>query len=152
MRLFDEKDLQDVTHINWTCLPENYDNSFFLDISKHFPRTFLVATVDDRVVGYIMCRVEIGFSGMRFKIAKKGHVISLAVLPEHRRHGIARTLLSNVIKNIAEYSVDEFYLEVRVTNKPAIDLYLSLGFKIIRTIRGYYRDGEDAHMMSRAIE
>jgi ribosomal-protein-alanine N-acetyltransferase len=150
-RLFDEKDLQEVVHINWACLPENYDNSFFIDISKHFPRTFLVATVDGRVVGYIMCRVEIGFSGIRFKIAKKGHIISLAVLPEHRRCGIARALLSTVIKNIAEYSVDEFYLEVRISNKPAIDLYQSLGFKTSRTIRGYYRDGEDAHMMSRSI-
>ena len=99
-----------------------------------------------------MCRVEIGFSGLRFKIAKKGHVISLAVLPEHRRRGIARSLLSKVMKNITEYSVHEFYLEVRVSNKPAIDLYQSLGFKTARTIRGYYRDGEDALVMSRSID
>ncbi|MFH0896541.1 MAG: N-acetyltransferase [Candidatus Bathyarchaeota archaeon] len=151
-RFFNEKDLADVAHINWTCLPENYDTSFFLDISNHFPRIFLVAMVDGKLVGYIMCRVEVGLSGIKFKIARKGHVISLAVLPEHRRRGIAHALLSKVISNIAEYNVDEFYLEVRIGNKPAIDLYQSFGFTSIRTIRGYYRDGEDACVMSRSID
>lgn len=150
-RLFNEKDLTDVAHINWTCLPENYDTSFFLDISKHFPRTFLVTIVDGKVVGYIMCRVEIGFSGIRFKISRKGHLISLAVLPEHRKHGIGHELLSKAITNIAEYNVEEFYLEVRVGNNTAVDLYQNFGFKPIRTIRGYYRDGEDAYVMSRSI-
>ncbi len=152
IRLFDEKDLATVAHINWTCLPENYHNSFFLDIWKSFPRTFLVATVGEKVVGYIMCRVEIGFSGLKFKIARKGHIISLAVLPEYRMRGIAHALLSNAINNIAEYNVDEFYLEVRVGNQQAINVYKSLGFKAVRTIRGYYRDGEDAYMMSRPID
>ncbi|MDH2902097.1 MAG: ribosomal-protein-alanine N-acetyltransferase RimI, partial [archaeon] len=34
---------------------------------------------------------------------------------------------------------------------PAVKLYLKLGFKTVATHRGYYRDGEDAYLMSRQI-
>lgn len=151
-RLFEGHDLAEVMKINLTCLPENYDDSFFLDIHKNFPKTFIVAASKDMVVGYIMCRVEIGFSeSRRLKIGKKGHVISLAVLEEHRGQGIAYELLSTALKNLSEYNADECYLEVRVSNKTAIDLYERLKFRNVRTIRGYYRDGEDAYVMSRPV-
>lgn len=149
IRLFEEKDLADVTDVNIKCLPEKYNNSFFLDIHRRYPRTFIVATINGKVVGYIMCRTDVGFSG--FRIAKKGHVISLAVLFEHRGKGIARALLPKALGNISEYGVNECYLEVRVSNKPAIDLYQNLGFNITRTINGYYRDGENAHLMVKLL-
>jgi ribosomal-protein-alanine N-acetyltransferase len=148
--LFDVKDLTDVTDINLRCLPENYSTSFFLDIHRRYPRTFIVATLNGKVVGYIMCRTDVGFSG--FRIAKKGHVISLAVLSEHRGKGIARALLSKALGSIAEYGVGECYLEVRVSNKPALDLYQNMGFEIARTIKGYYRNGENAHLMTKRLE
>lgn len=133
--------------------PENYDDSFFLDIHKNYPKAFLIAELSGKVVGYIMCRAEIGFSELRkLRLGRKGHVVSLAVIPDYRGQGVATALLSEALKNIASYNVDEIYLEVRVSNKPAIDLYQSLNFKTIRTIKGYYRDGEDAHVMSRQIE
>ena len=151
-RLFSEKDIAEVIQINWTCLPENYDSSFFMDIYKQFSRTFLVATINEKVVGYIMCRVEVGFSDVKkFKITKRGHVISLAVLSNYRNQGIANSLLSKALKNIEEYGASECYLEVRVSNKSAIDIYQKLGFNTCRTVRAYYRDGEDAYVMSKLL-
>ncbi|MCJ7635591.1 ribosomal protein S18-alanine N-acetyltransferase [Candidatus Bathyarchaeota archaeon] len=151
-RLFEEKDLPEVMRINLTCLPENYSDSYFLEIYQNFPKSFIVATINEKVIGYIMCRIEIGFSDLkRFKIGRKGHIISLAVVAEHREQGIASVLLSMVLKNISEYNVDECYLEVRVGNKSATDLYKRYDFETLRTIRGYYRDGEDAYVMSKAL-
>ena len=151
-RLFEEKDLGAVVHINATCLPENYNDSFFIGIRQKFSKTFLVATVAEKVVGYIMCRVEIGFSDWKkIKIRKKGHVISIAVLSEYREQGIASALLSEALRNISEYNVDECYLEVRVSNNSAIDLYKRLDFQIIRTVHRYYLNGEDAYVMSKAL-
>ncbi len=152
IRLFEDKDLPEVVRINQLCLPENYNDSFFLDIHYQFPRTFLVATLNERVIGYIMCRAEIDFSEMkRLRLGKKGHVISLAVLPQYRGRGIAHSLLSKALENIVEYGAGECYLEVRVGNKEAIDLYKDLGFKVSRVIQGYYRDGEDAYVMTREL-
>ena len=151
-RFFEDKDLTEVKQINLTCLPENYSDSFFMNIYKKFPKTFLVATVDDKVVGYVMCRVELGFSELkRLKIGKKGHLVSLAVLSEYRKQGVASVLLSKALENLSEYKVGECYLEVRVTNESALDLYKILDFKTLRVLSGYYKDGEAAYLMSKTL-
>jgi len=51
-----------------------------------------------------------------------------------------------------EYGVEEYYLEVRVSNTPAINLYRKLGFETAGRIVGYYLDGEDAYLMARRVE
>jgi len=42
-------------------------------------------------------------------------------------------------------------LEVRVSNKIAIKLYLNLGYKIVVVLKSYYIDGEDAYIMVKAL-
>jgi ribosomal-protein-alanine N-acetyltransferase len=49
------------------------------------------------------------------------------------------------------YEAGSCYLEVRVSNSNAINLYKQTGFEVERTMRGYYSDGEDAYTMSRKI-
>ncbi len=52
---------------------------------------------------------------------------------------------------MSHYKARECYLEVRVSNMTAVNLYRKLDFKITRTIRGYYADGESAYMMTRQL-
>ena len=40
------------------------------------------------------------------------------------------------------------YLEVRCSNTEAVKLYQDLGMDIKQRLKSYYRDGEDAYMMS----
>jgi len=49
------------------------------------------------------------------------------------------------------YNAKQCYLEVRVTNDPAVSLYKKLGFEVTRTVNGYYADGENAHVMTRKL-
>jgi len=152
IRLFEEKDLHQVVNINWTCLPENYDDSFFLELYYNFPKTFIVATIGEKIVGYLMCRVEIGFSEIkRLGIVKKGHIVSIAVLPEYRNKGIGYALVTQALNGVKAYNVSEIYLEVRISNDVAINLYKKLEFKPIKTLNGYYKDGESAHLMARLV-
>ena len=141
-----------VTHINQTCLPENYTDVFFADLHRRFPETFIVAEEEGKVVGYIMCRVEVGLSNFGLGgLVKKGHVVSVAVLPEYRRSGIGKALVTQAMERMRKYKAKQCYLEVRATNHEAISLYKKLGFETVRTIHGYYADGEDAHVMSRDL-
>ena len=146
-------DLTKVIMINRRCLPENYTYFFFNSILQNYPRTFLVAEVNGDIAGYIMCRVERGFSKLsKLNLTRLGHVISIAVLPEYRRRGIAKALLTRAMKILKEeYGCEEVYLEVRVSNQPAISLYRKLGFEVVKISRRYYVDGEDAYIMARRL-
>jgi ribosomal-protein-alanine N-acetyltransferase len=144
-----ETDIPSVIYVNMLTLPEHYSDYFYYEILKDFPSTFVLAEAGGKVVGYIMCRIEYGLSMTRkFGLAKKGHIISIAVLEEHRNQGIGSTLIKNALEEVRKASGRECYLEVRTTNKGAIELYQKLGFKISSTLHGYYKDGESAYTMA----
>jgi ribosomal-protein-alanine N-acetyltransferase len=153
LRVFAPADVESVVNINRVCLPENYASYFFLDTFNSSPQTFIVAESQGRVVGYLMCRIEHGFSDVRrLHFAKKGHIISVAVMPDFRRMGIGQGLVEHALSALSGLSTDECFLEVRITNDPAIDLYKKLGFQVTRTIPRYYYDGSDAYVMGRPIQ
>jgi len=90
---------------------------------------------------------NLGLSGL----IKKGHIVSVAVTPEHRRKGVGEAIVGNAMEAMKLYNAKQCYLEVRVTNEPAIELYKKLGFEVTRTIKGYYADGEDAYVMTKKL-
>ncbi len=152
LRKFEPDDLQDVMHINRVCLPENYTDMFFVDLHQRFPDTFLVVEQDREIIGYIMCRIEVGLSNFGLGgLVRKGHVVSLAVMPHARRRGVASALLKAAMEGMCGYKARQIYLEVRVTNQAGVNLYKKLGLEVTRTIPGYYSDGEDAYVMSKKI-
>ncbi len=73
------------------------------------------------------------------------HIANIAVHPDYRRMGLGRMLMEYILEKFgnAEFA----FLEVRQSNKAAIKLYQSLGFKILNIRRQYYNDGEDALVM-----
>jgi ribosomal-protein-alanine N-acetyltransferase len=136
-------------YINTLCLPENYSEFFYVDLHEKYPNTFIVSIVEDNIVGYIMCRMETGFSELgKWNFTKKGHVVSIAVLPEYRKRGIGTSLMCQAMKEMRNYGMKECYLEVRVSNQIAKKLYRKIGFKEVKTIQGYYRDREAANVMA----
>jgi ribosomal-protein-alanine N-acetyltransferase len=152
LRKFMPDDLQSVMQINRVCLPENYTDFFFMDLHQRFPETFIVAEENGVIAGYIMSRIEVGLSNYGFGgLVKKGHVVSIAVLPQHRRKGIAQSVINKAIEGMQYYKSKQCFLEVRVTNDIAISLYKKLGFEITRTLTGYYSDGEDAYVMTKRL-
>jgi len=152
LRRFRPDDLERVMSINMVCLPENYATYFFMDLYERFPETFILAEEDGEIVGYVMCRIETGLPDFGLLgIAKRGHVISIAVLPEHRRKGIGTALMKEAMVGMRGYKAKECYLEVRVTNTPAVKLYEKLRFETSRVVHSYYADGEDAYIMSNKL-
>jgi ribosomal-protein-alanine N-acetyltransferase len=92
------------------------------------------------LVGYLICS----------RYGDTWHIMNIAVDPDHRRRGIARALLDELISR-AGYDAS-YTLEVRVSNTPAIALYESYDFRGVGTRKRYYADnGEDAVIMWRAL-
>ena len=130
-------------------LPEHYSDYFYESLLAELPESFLVAEINWKLVGYIMCKIEYGFSNFKkLGFVKKGHVVSVAVLDEHRKKGIGRALVEEAIIGIKSKKGDELYLEVRCSNNEAVKLYEKIGFVIKQRLKAYYRDGEDAYLMA----
>ncbi|QKQ99950.1 ribosomal protein S18-alanine N-acetyltransferase [Metallosphaera tengchongensis] len=148
-------DIDAIIKVNRFTLPENYPYYFFVEHVRDWGEAFFVAVVDGEVVGYIMPRIETGFSNLRnfIPLVRKGHVVSIAVLEQYRRRGIGRQLLTSSMQKMREaYGAEEVYLEVRVSNVPAISLYEKLGYKKVRLLKHYYADGEDAYLMAAPLQ
>jgi len=146
------EDIPNVVEINRKALPENYSIDYFYYHLEEFPDLFLVGIVKrgdlEYIAGYSMSRIEFGFSNFGLSLVRKGHLISIAVLEQFRRRGIASSLLKTTIERLVKKKVNEFYLEVRVSNYPAINLYRKFNFVITNKIPSYYSDGEDAYVMT----
>jgi len=135
--------------INLRTLPEHYSDYFYESLLEELPEAFIVAEISGKIIGYIMCKTEYGFSNFKkLGFVKKGHVVSVSVVEEYRGIGFGSALVDESIKGVKIRQCNELYLEVRCSNNDAVRLYEKLGFSIIQRIKTYYRDGEDAYVMA----
>ena len=130
--------LPEVLAIEAQVYPRPWSSRLFEDELERSGRGYLVARLGPTVVGY---------AGL-LMIADDGHVATIAVDPAWQRHGVARSLLIELIRGAIVLGANQLTLEVRVTNRGAQDLYRSLGFAPGGARKAYYADnGEDALVM-----
>jgi [ribosomal protein S18]-alanine N-acetyltransferase len=80
------------------------------------------------------------------------HILNLAVSPLFRQQGIARGLICEAIRLAKIKNITTAWLEVRTSNKEALSLYHSMGFRRVMTRKRYYSDtGEDAFILTRSL-
>lgn len=91
--------------------------------------------------GFILLRVA----------ADEAEILTLAVLPEARRRGIARTLLQAAMEAARHAGAALMFLEVAADNLPARSLYEEAGFTRAGARRAYYGPGRDAFILRRAL-
>jgi ribosomal-protein-alanine acetyltransferase len=105
------------------------------DPHDYFAYELWVAQTSRGMVGFVVAR----------RVAEdEGEILNLAIHPDFRRRGIARSLLQRVLEQVA----GSCFLEVRVSNRSAIDFYEAAGFRPVGVRRGYYSDPqEDAVVM-----
>ena len=142
IREFTADDLDSVIEIEEKCFPptQRYDPMIFLHFHRKDPDLFIIAEYCGHVVGYAIGSIE----------NSRGHIVSLAVHPCCRKRGIGSRLLVEIENRLIKRGVKTILLEVAVTNKPAINLYLKHGYIPIRIIEKYYGE-EDAYLMIKQI-
>ena len=98
-----------------------------------------VAELDGRVVAMLVA----------WMIVDEVHIATIATHPDFRKQGIARNLLSHVLRSAREEGAVSSFLEVRESNLGAQEMYRQFGYVETGRREQYYSDnGEDALMMS----
>ena len=107
-------------------------------------RTYLVAESEAGAL--------LGWAGVRV-VADEAEVLTVGVVPEARRSGLARRLLAGLLDAAVQRGAHDAYLEVRTDNEAARSLYRSEGFDEVGVRRGYYDHGRvDAVVMHRTLD
>jgi [ribosomal protein S18]-alanine N-acetyltransferase len=134
-------DLPQVIAIERRAFPTPWSLAMFvLELSKA-SGICLAATIDERVVGYLVCS----------RYDTVWHLMNVAVDTRLRRQGIASTMMERLF-DMADRPNAQYTLEVRTSNDAAIRLYERFGFRAAGRRRAYYHDNrEDALIMWRTV-
>lgn len=98
----------------------------------------LVAKIDNNIVG---------FAGIWFSV-DDAHITNIAVHKNYRHIGIGSKLLEKLIFLAKQHNKTSLTLEVNTKNTNAQKLYLKFGFKNLGIRKKYYKNFEDAFIMT----
>jgi ribosomal-protein-alanine N-acetyltransferase len=123
-------------------LPERYNPSIFNYFFETFPKGFIVAENDHKIIGFIIgVKINQG-------LAK---ILMLSVSELFRNQKIGTSLFKKFLEEISTEDIKNIQLEVRSDNINAIKFYEKNGFKIIKKIQKFYQNGNDAFTMEKEI-
>ncbi|HVF63053.1 MAG TPA: GNAT family N-acetyltransferase [Casimicrobiaceae bacterium] len=88
----------------------------------------------------------VGFGVMTFG-DDRAHLVLLAVVPTHRRRGIARAMMNWLLESAKTAGIASIHLELLEDNAAARAFYRALGFTETLRLPGYYRASKTAMRM-----
>jgi len=95
----------------------------------------------------------IGYVGFRIRdYPLRAHISTIAIHPNWRGKGLGELMLITALERALELGLDIISLEVRASNRVAQRMYRKYDFQFTDVKRGYYRDGEDAQIMTLELE
>ncbi|NDV19121.1 ribosomal protein S18-alanine N-acetyltransferase [Pseudodesulfovibrio sp. JC047] len=134
-----EKDVQDLIELEALCFAYHWTREqFLLGLSR---KAFVVLGIRDRAVlsGYI------AFS----MIEDEMEILNIAVRPQYRRRGLAAKLLAKSLAACEEHHITKSFLDVKISNEPALSLYRKFGYKKIGVRKKYYPDTKEDALLFR---
>ena len=105
----------------------------------------LVARVSADIVGFIIGSIE------RVGEVVFGHIYTLDIAVKYRRKGIGMKLLNRLEQEFVEENVRECYLEARMDNTGALELYHKHGYARVKLLRNYYSKGRHGILLVKRL-
>jgi [ribosomal protein S18]-alanine N-acetyltransferase len=139
LRPMEPSDLPAAMEVDSLCLPRPWSEAVWREELESPLGLYLLLEEGGEIFGQI---------GVRH-VLDELHITTLAVRPERRRQGHARTLVGAALT--AFPGARRVHLEVRPSNAAARALYEALGFATTGLRRRYYGD-EDALLMTLDLE
>ena len=145
MFIIREMTLQDVDQVHMLeemAFSMPWSRQDFVDMTENKDALYLVVEEDTQPGTVIAC------CGMR-NIVGEGDISNVVVHPDWRKQGIAKKMLTELLRRgEEEYGVEAYTLEVRKGNVDAVNLYYRLGFTEEGVRKNFYeKPVEDAIIM-----
>ena len=140
MRSMSLADVDAVLAIEQTVQPYPWTRGNFSDALSGGYRC-VVDEIQNEIVSYAVL----------MPVLDEAELLTIGVAAGRQRQGLGRTMLAAQMRWAKTNNMRRIFLEVRVSNLPAIALYRKTGFIEIGARRGYYRNAqgcEDALVMA----
>ena len=136
------EDILKISEIEKECFPKE-PWSFKTLASSFEAETFtgIVAEDDGEIAGYGGVTVA----------ADSADIDNSAVTESYRKSGVGTEILKGLCAAAKKKGAVKVFLEVRVSNSPAMSMYLKNGFKGVYARTRYYTDGEDCLVMVKEL-
>jgi ribosomal-protein-alanine N-acetyltransferase len=139
-----EDDIDAVLKIEEDSFPKPWSRNIFTKELKN-PVSYSLAgwltrDASDKLAVYVFFWIVQG----------EAHILNLTVRRDFRRMGLSKRMLDFTLNFMREKGVEDIFLEVRRSNKAAISLYESFGFRVFYERKKYYVD-EDALVMGLSL-
>jgi ribosomal-protein-alanine N-acetyltransferase len=124
-----------------------------LDETQHLPFTEYQHALGDAQNTLIVASdvdVVIGFAWLRM-LVDEAHVMNIVVESRARRAGVGEKLMRALVAEAIQRKAILITLEVRASNAAAIALYHKFLLAEVGRRKRYYKDGEDALIMTREL-
>jgi len=160
LRFLNPNDVPEVKTLCAQWFPIEYPDSWYADITASDDRFYSVCAVySGRIIGLIVAEIkqvkalpkeDSEILAPALKNAKIGYILSLGVVQEFRKNGVASFLLDNLVAHLTgngiendavnnvRHDVKALYLHVLTTNFGAISFYENRGFRPHIFLPHYY--------------
>ena len=138
----EKEHIKEIARLEKICFSSPWSENAILESFQRGTK-FFVCVKGKKVLGYagISC------------ILDEGYITNVAVFPEYRKQGVAKSLLNRVFSHCKDEGLSFVSLEVRESNTPAINLYTKLGFKEEGRRKNFYSyPKEDALILTKRFD
>lgn len=132
--------IEEIIEIENEAFHDPWSRETFIKIFQENNYHILHIKDNDNFVGYIIV----------LEMIEVLEIVRFAVKKDFRKKGYGKLLIEMAINKAKELEYKKILLEVRASNKIAIDLYEELGFQELSIRKNYYKDNnEDAIILVR---
>jgi ribosomal-protein-alanine N-acetyltransferase len=103
----------------------------------------IVVEEDGAIVAFLILEVH--------RNRRRATIVTVDVREHSRRKGYGSRMLMRAEEMLRDYGIEVYDLQVDVSNGKAILFYKKHGFNIVRTLRNYYANGNDAYLMVKEL-
>lgn len=144
LRDYRAEDFETFCEIDRQCFPPGiaYSRDEIAAMVEQPGIIVVVAEQEGHVAGFAMAYPMRG---------KRGHIITIDVLAQHRKCGLGTWLMEEVHNRLRAAGMRRVTLETAVDNAAAIRFYEKLGYTMLRRLEGYYQRRLDAWQMAKEL-